>query len=162
MLRVSQDAIEEEVTPRSPGGRFGGERVKEISQALGRDPESTDLLKRHPFDLSLAIMPPGTSACPYHAHSGQWEMYVILKGSGVVRDAQGRHEVIAGDVILFPPGEAHEIMNQSDEDLTYYIIADNPLGDVGYFPDSDKWSIKLGEYSGIIKGHQVDYLHGEE
>lgn len=162
MLKVSIDSIEEEVIPKSPGGRFGGERVKDISIALGRQPTSTDLRKRHPFDFSLATMPPKSSACPYHAHSAQWEMYVILKGSGIVRASDGRHDVRAGDVILFPPGEAHELSNESDSELSYYIIADNPFGDSAYFPDSDKWSVKVGDKGGIIKGNVVDYLLGEE
>jgi len=89
-------------------------------------------------------------------------MYVILSGSGVVRDVDGRHEVSAGDVILFPPGEAHELLNESDSDMSYYIIADNRLGDAGYFPDSDKWSVKVGGHGGIIKGDIVDNLRGEE
>lgn len=150
------------MTPKSPGGRFGGERVKEISIALGREPDSMDLWKRHPFDVSLATMPPGTSACPYHAHSAQWEMFIIVSGLGVMRAPDGRHQVSAGDVVLFPPGEAHELINESDSDLQYYIIADNPIGDTGYFPDSDKWSVKVGKEGGIIKGDYVEYLEGEE
>jgi hypothetical protein len=37
----------------SPGGKFGA-AYKEISIALGRDKNSLDLDKRHPFDLMLA------------------------------------------------------------------------------------------------------------
>ena len=43
---------------QSPKGKFG-RRVKNISVALGRDPESLDLMKRWPFDLALVAIPKG-------------------------------------------------------------------------------------------------------
>jgi hypothetical protein len=36
---------------KSPKGKFG-RFMKHISIALGREPESLDLSKRHPFDLT--------------------------------------------------------------------------------------------------------------
>lgn len=45
---------------RSPSGKFHT-YFKEISVALGREPESTDLRRRHPFDLSLYRVPAGAS-----------------------------------------------------------------------------------------------------
>ena len=51
MRKVNLKDIEERVR-QSPKGKFG-RRMKEISVALGRDPESLDLGKRHPFDLAL-------------------------------------------------------------------------------------------------------------
>ncbi|MGH7755874.1 MAG: hypothetical protein ACREM8_06260 [Vulcanimicrobiaceae bacterium] len=32
---------------------------KEISEALGRKPDSTDLMERHPFDVEFVRVPPG-------------------------------------------------------------------------------------------------------
>jgi hypothetical protein len=52
---------------QSPGGKYA-KTIKEISVALGRDPDSLDLAKRHPFDLTLVRIPPGKSYCPYHSH----------------------------------------------------------------------------------------------
>jgi hypothetical protein len=40
------------------GGKYA-KTIKEISVALGRDPNSLDLAKRHPFDLTLVRIPPG-------------------------------------------------------------------------------------------------------
>jgi hypothetical protein len=45
----------DEIEWSSPGGKFGG-AGKEISEALGREPHSTDLLKRHPFDVEILRM----------------------------------------------------------------------------------------------------------
>ena len=38
----------DEIHWSSPGGKYAG-AGKQVSEALGRDPASTDLLKRHPF-----------------------------------------------------------------------------------------------------------------
>jgi hypothetical protein len=42
-----------ELTWSSPKGKFSG-AGREISEALGRKPESTDLNERHPFDVELS------------------------------------------------------------------------------------------------------------
>ena len=145
----------------SPGGRFR-QLSQPISTALGSDNKSPDFAKRHPFDLELCTVPAKSSACPYHAHSAQWEMYVFLNGNGTVRAPDGKHAVVPGDVVLFPPGEAHEILNESDAPLMFYIITDNPVGESCYYPDSDKWMVRNGNMRHVLKGTEVDYLFGED
>jgi hypothetical protein len=46
-----------------PKGKFRG-AGKEISEALGRNPLSTDLRERHPFDVEILRIPPGKSPYP--------------------------------------------------------------------------------------------------
>ena len=58
----------------SPKGKFAI-ADKNISIALGRDPESTDIMKRHPFDVEICRIPAGKTACPFHSHSAEWEFY---------------------------------------------------------------------------------------
>ncbi len=119
--------------------------------------------KRHPFDLALTRVPPGASYCPYHAESAQWELYLVVSGRGKVRDAAGVTEVSSGDAFLFKPGEAHQLSCAGEEDFVYYVIADNPIGDSCYYPDSGKWAVrKEGDETSIIKGAETDYFDGEE
>ena len=80
----------------SPKGKFGG-AGKQISEELGRDPSSTDLTKRHPFDVEICRIPPGKSAYPYHSHSAQWELYHVISGKGVVRHKDGTMAIEMGD-----------------------------------------------------------------
>ena len=161
MKKVNLDDIPEG-EERSPNGKFHS-RYKEISIALGREKDSLDLDKRHPFDLMLAHLPPGVSFCPYHAEGAQWELYLVVSGRGEVRHASGTTEVVAGDTFLFKPGEAHQLSNRSSEDFSYYVIADNPIGDSCYYPDSGKWAVrKEGDETVIVKGAETDYLDGEE
>jgi uncharacterized cupin superfamily protein len=67
MRKVNTNKMEE-LSWSSPKGKFAS-AGKEVSEALGRKPESTDLMERHPFDVEIARIPPGKAACPYHAHS---------------------------------------------------------------------------------------------
>jgi len=152
---------------KSPKGKFG--RVsKNISVALGREPESLDLMKRHPFDLALVRIPKGKSLCPYHLHSAESELYLVVSGKGSIRDKDGSTIVTAGDAFYFQPGEAHQLTNAGDEDFVYYVIADNPrsggaTGDSCFYPDSGKWAVvnEIMEEV-IVKGTETDYFDGEE
>ena len=152
---------------KSPKGKFG--RVsKNISIALGREPESLDLSKRHPFDLALVRIPKGKSLCTYHAHAAESELYLVVSGRGSVRDKDETTEVGPGDAFFFQPGKGHQLANAGDEDFVYYVIADNPrsggaTGDSCYYPDSGKWAvIKEGLEEVIVKGTEADYFDGEE
>lgn len=58
----------------------------DVSEELGRDPDSLDLSERHPLDVEIQRIPPGYGSFPLHAHSAQWEMYIVISGSGFVRE----------------------------------------------------------------------------
>ena len=152
---------------KSPKGKFG-RASKNISIALGREPESLDLAKRHPFDLALVRIPKGKSLCPYHAHAAETELYLVVSGRGRVRDKDGNTEVGPGDAFFFQPGEAHQLSNADDDDFVYYVIADNPrsggaTGDSCYYPDSGKWAVVNEQFEEVIvKGNETDYFDGEE
>jgi uncharacterized cupin superfamily protein len=148
---------------KSPGGKYAA-RFKGISEALGRNPTSLDLSKRHPFDLELTTVPPGKAVCPYHSHSAQWEFYLVVSGKGSIRSEGGTTEVTAGDAFVFSPNEAHQLSNSGTEDFVYFVIADNPIGESCYYPDSGKWKVDKRSSSDrvVIKGKETDYFDGEE
>jgi uncharacterized cupin superfamily protein len=151
-----------EQSERSPKGKFVA-FFKEISVALGREPKSTDLLKRHPFDLALFRLPPGATPFPYHAESMQWELYHVVSGRGRVRHMEGEADVVAGDSFYFAPGDAHTLSNpDSAADFVYLVVADNPIGDACFYPDSNKWGVSLGGKNTILKHEATTYYDGEE
>ena len=161
MQKVNVNEIQERKR-QSPSGRFG-RASKDISIALGRDPESFDLRKRHPFDLALIRIPKGKALCPYHSHSAESELYLVVSGKGGIRDKEGTTIVTAGDAFFFGPGEAHQLANAGEEDFVYYVIADNPRGDSCYYPDSGKFAVmREGTSEVIVKGTETDYFDGEE
>jgi uncharacterized cupin superfamily protein len=149
-----------ELSWSSPKGKFAG-AGKQVSEALGRKPLSTDLKERHPFDVEILRVPPGKTPYPYHSHSAQWEFYHVIAGSGVVRHKDGTTPIQAGDAFLFEPDQPHQLTNNGSEDLVVYVIADNPIGESSYFPDSQKWIVRSPERR-LIRSQALDYYDGEE
>ena len=95
MLKVNTNLIPE-VSWTSPKGKFAGAGI-EVSEALGRMPHSTDLMRRHPFDVEILRLKPGQTPYPYHSHSAQWEFYHVIAGNGTVRHEDGTTPIEAGD-----------------------------------------------------------------
>ena len=150
----------EEITWSSPKGKFVG-AGKEVSEALGRKPQSTDLMERHPFDVEICRILAGQTPYPYHSHSAQWEFYQVISGKGVVRHQDGTTAIEPGDAFLFEPGQPHQLTNDGIEDLILFVVADNPIGESCYFPDSKKWMVRSPERK-LIRSAGLDYFDGEE
>jgi uncharacterized cupin superfamily protein len=144
----------------SPKGRYA-RAGKKISEALGRDRRSTNLNDRHPFDVEITKVPAGTASCPYHSHSAQWEFFHVISGKGTLRHREGTNSIESGDAFIFKPNEPHQVINDGDEDLVYYVVADNPLGESCHYPDSNKWAVKAPAYQ-LIRSEALDYYDGEE
>jgi uncharacterized cupin superfamily protein len=149
-----------ELSWSSPKGKYVG-AGKQVSEALGRKPQSTYLNERHPFDVEILRVPAGKSPYVYHSHSAQWEFYHVISGQGTVRHKDGTTPIETGDAFIFGPDEPHQLINNSSEDLTVYVVADNPIGESCYYPDSGKWSVRSPERR-IIRSEPLDYFDGEE
>ena len=126
---------------RSPQGKYHLVR-QSISQALGGIKDVGTWGGGHPFDVEYFRLIPGAANFPFHAHSAQWELYIFIKGCGSVRSAESTTAVEEGQSIIFKPGEAHQILNTSEEELSYFVVADHSLADVITYPDTGKWCIK--------------------
>jgi uncharacterized cupin superfamily protein len=159
MKKINVQAVPEEPWI-SPKGKFAC-FDQGLSLALGREPESLDLAKRHPFDVEICRVPAGMAACPYHSHSAQTEFYLVLEGRGKVRDDAGVHEVEKGDAFIYMPGEAHQLMGGEQVDLKVLIVADNPVGESCHYPDSGKWLVRSPDRA-IIRSELLQYFDGEE
>jgi uncharacterized cupin superfamily protein len=158
MKKINTKSMPEE-TWSSPKGKFAC-ADRQISIALGRDPKSTDILKRHPFDVEICRVPAGKAVCPYHSHSAQWEFYHVISGKGMVRDNAGLTPVEEGDAFIFEPGSPHQILSDAGCDLVLYVVADNPIGESCHYPDSGKWAVQSPR--AIIRSEPLDYHDGEE
>ena len=159
MKKINSAEIPEE-SWSSPKGKFAC-ADKNISVGLGRVPESTDLMKRHPFDVEICRVPAGKSICPYHSHSAQWEFYHVISGRGVVRDKDGTTPIGPGDAFIFEPDSPHQVSSDPDIDLVLYVVADNPLGETCHYPDSRKWLVR-SPTKAVIRSDPLNYLDGEE
>jgi uncharacterized cupin superfamily protein len=159
MRKINTNQMEE-ISWNSPKGKFQG-FGKEVSERLGRKPGSTDLRERHPFDVEILRIAPSQIPYPYHSHSAQWEFYHVISGTGTVRHAAGRTPIEPGDAFLFEPGQPHQLINDGTADLVVYVVADNPIGESNYYPDSDKWAVRSPERR-VIRSEALDYFDGEE
>jgi uncharacterized cupin superfamily protein len=156
LVRLDDLAWEEWTSPKR---KFRG-RSKELSIALGAQRNAPAGLGGHPFDLEISRLAPGESGCPYHSHAAQWELFLILEGAGRVRAGSETSAVTAGDAVLHPPGEAHQIMAGPDGELTFLLVADNPPVDYWHYPDSGKWGLRSPLK--FFRPAETGYWDGEE
>ena len=159
MRKINTKDITEE-SWSSPKGKFSG-AGRQISEALGRKPRSTDLRERHPFDVEILRIPPGKAPYPYHSHSAQWEFYHVISGKGIARHQDGTTAIEAGDAFIFEPDQPHQLINDGSEDLVVYVVADNPIGESWYYPDSKKCGVHAPERR-FVRSEALDYYDGEE
>ncbi len=143
----------------SPKGKYGLSR-RSLSIAAGGQKDIGTWGGGHPFDLEIHRIPPGKINFPLHAHSAQWEAYYILSGSGHLRTQAGKESIKAGDYLVLPPGEAHQLINTGSDNLTFLVIADQPQADVIHYPDSGKFLVKPQRK--VFEVEEPDYFKGEE
>jgi uncharacterized cupin superfamily protein len=157
-INLAEIAIEKS---RSPKGRF--RRLSQhISQALtGVNGLGASGLSQ-PFEVELVRIPAGAVNWPYHSHSAQWELYLVISGRGQVRTPSGTADVREGDCLVHPPGEPHQITNTGAIDLVYYVIADNPPSDVRHYPDTNKWHVPGMSAPVRVAGISNSCYDGEE
>ena len=114
-----------------------------------------------PFDVELTVLPPGKKNYPYHSHASAWEYYIFLSGTGKFRDENNEwHEVKAGDHVQCANGQAHQILNHSDQDLVFYVIANNTEVEIAEYPDTGKVLILPQRKLGYIS--EEEYYDKEE
>ncbi|MEA2720805.1 MAG: hypothetical protein QOJ39_2669 [Candidatus Eremiobacteraeota bacterium] len=104
----------------------------------------------------------GEHYCPYHWHTREEELFVVISGTPTLRTPRGTFALRAGDVIAFPTtaGGAHRLWNDADEDAVVLMIANSDSGDLCYYPDSRK--LMTGDPGAILHDHpELDYFHGE-
>jgi len=71
--------------------------------------------------FAVSIIPPGCSiGC--HTHSGDFEIYYILKGTANVTDNGVSDVLYPGDSMICLEGESHSIENNGDCDLEYIAV----------------------------------------
>lgn len=94
-------------------------------------------------DTQLAItwvdVAPRSSQKP-HSHAPE-QVYVIIKGKGLMRVGEEKQDVTEGDLIYIPPNVVHSIENLSNDMLTY-ISAATPSIDIKAIYDKGELQIR--------------------
>lgn len=77
--------------------------------------------------------PPG-SWQPRHQHDAQEQIYVIIRGRGVMTVGDDEQELTEGTLVFVPPGTPHTIRNESDSPMAYVSATSPPFENAGIGP----------------------------
>ena len=95
------------------------------------------------FGVNLTELSGGAISALRHAHRTQDEFIYVLQGNPVLRTN-------AGDTVLAPglcagfkagSGDAHQLLNPTDETVIYLEIGDRSPGDFVTYPDDDLMAV---------------------
>ena len=124
------------------------------------------LLGAKDLGYSYDVLPPGKTGCPFHSHRAEEEMFFIVRGQGLLRYGGETRPIRAGDFICCPtggPDTAHQIINDSREELAYISVSTMMPAEVCEYPDSGK----IGAFGAGVVRHMTrtddarDYWEGE-
>ncbi|HEV3227845.1 MAG TPA: cupin domain-containing protein [Solirubrobacteraceae bacterium] len=92
---------------------------------------------------SLWEIPPGEAAYPYHYHFEDEELVIVVRGRPTLRTPDGVRELDEGDVVRFALGEAgaHQIVNRTEDPVTFLALSSHGRTDVVVYPDSNKLGV---------------------
>ena len=90
------------------------------------------------FGVSHVTLEPGAWSSQRHWHVDEDEMVVMLLGKAILIDDNGRSEMRAGDMAVFPKndGNGHHLVNESDAPCVFVAVGRPAAGEC-YYPDID-------------------------
>jgi uncharacterized cupin superfamily protein len=104
------------------------------------------------FGINMTHLSPQGESALLHKHSKQEEFIYVLYGHPTLLLGTQEIQMSPGMCMGFGSnGEAHKVVNRSDEPVTYLEIGDRELGDFVEYPDDDliaemksngKWAFK--------------------
>jgi mannose-6-phosphate isomerase-like protein (cupin superfamily) len=77
------------------------------------------------LDVRLSCYQPGGYAAP-HAHREAENVFLVLKGRGIMELDEAQHPIEPGTVVFVPPGVTHAIYNTGDGPLVFVFVASPP------------------------------------
>ena len=91
------------------------------------------------FGVNLTQLEPGSASALLHFHSRQDEFIYILEGNPTVKIGSEEYVMNPGECIGFKAGtgEAHQLINNSDKNVTYLEVGDRTPDDSVEYPNDD-------------------------
>ena len=91
------------------------------------------------FGANLTRLAPGAVSALRHAHTTQDELVYILEGRPTLVSDAGRTPLAPGMCAGFRAGsgDAHQLVNESDQEVVYLEVGDRTPGDEVAYPDDD-------------------------
>ena len=109
------------------------------------------------------ILLPKQFSCPYHFHHSEEELFLVLEGKAMLRQANKFREVKKGELIFFTnsPEGAHQFYNHTDQPFKFLALSSCDDFEVCEYPDSKK--INVSKLKKVFQGGaEVEYFKGEE
>ena len=97
------------------------------------------------FGVNLTHLSPGAISALAHSHSKQDEFIFVLEGTPTLILAKEEFTLNPGDCYGFKAGSgiAHQLVNRSQENVTYLEIGDRTEGDEVEYPNDDLKATQL-------------------
>ncbi|HUG72283.1 MAG TPA: cupin domain-containing protein, partial [Steroidobacteraceae bacterium] len=91
------------------------------------------------FGVNLTSLAPGGSSALRHAHTKQDEFVYILSGTATLHTDNGKVQLAPGMCAGFKAGtgDAHRLVNETQEEVVYLEVGDRTPGDEANYPDDD-------------------------
>ena len=98
-----------------------------------------DLFGLKNFGVNLTRLAPGGISSFRHAHSKQDEFVYVLEGRPTLITDKGRTPLAPGLCAGFRAGtgDAHHLVNETNEEVVFLEVGDRTPGDQGTYPDDD-------------------------
>lgn len=122
---------------------------------------------------SLFEVGPGNACFPFHWHSNNEEMLIVLSGRPTLRTSDGERLLDEGEVVAFPvgPDGAHQVLNRGEGTVRFLIVSEMNATDLNGYPDSGKLlatnrapggrPVEGSKFLSFRESDAVDYLDGE-
>ena len=131
-LAIKAEDAEPRRTPSSYPEPFFSRMAGREKRPLG------DLFGLRNFGVNLTKLRAGGESSILHRHSRQDEFIYIVSGTPTLVTDAGEIELSPGMCAGFPAaGIAHQLVNRTDDTVTYLEIGDRTPGDEGTYPQDD-------------------------
>jgi uncharacterized cupin superfamily protein len=110
------------------------------SRMKGREKRTLgDLFGLSNFGVNLTRLIPGACSALRHTHTKQDEFIYILQGNPMLITNAGESQLYSGMCAGFKAGtgNAHHLVNRSNEEVIYLEVGDRSAGDSAIYPDDD-------------------------
>lgn len=117
------------------------------SRMAGREKRALgDLFCLSNFGVNLTKLAPGAGSALRHSHAKQDEFIYILQGNPTLITNAGETELLPGMCAGFKAGtgNAHQLVNRTNEEVNYLEIGDRSAGDIVQYPDDDLQALLVG------------------
>ncbi|MGY4516259.1 cupin domain-containing protein [Lysobacter sp. HA18] len=132
-LTIAAAAAPERVVPSVYPEPFASRMAGRVKRPLG------SLFGLSNFGVNLTRLAPGAVSALRHAHALQDEFVYVLEGTPTLVTNRGSTLMSPGMCAGFKAGtgDAHHLVNESENDVVYLEVGDRTPGDSASYPDDD-------------------------